>query len=213
MASGLGKPTDEATRRQATRVAPWFRDKGDSTLRLNYDLTQDSVVVDLGGYKGQWAADIFTRYDCQVHIFEPYKVYASDIAHRFSQNPKVKVYDFGLSGSDQELSLAVSDDASSSYKSSGDKVTIYLKEAKHFFEDSGIEEIDLMKINIEGGEYDLLEHLLDTGYINHIDNIQVQFHDFVPDAGPRMKAIQDRLSATHYTTYQYEFVWENWRRK
>jgi hypothetical protein len=40
--------------------------------------------------------------------------------------------------------------------------------------------------------------------------IQVQFHDFVADADRRMAAIQSRLRATHHTTYQYPYVWENW---
>ena len=76
-----------------------------------------------------------------------------------------------------------------------------------------IERIDLMKINIEGGEYDLLEHLIKTGWIDKIINIQVQFHDFVENAEARMLAIQNDLAKTHELTYQYKFVWENWRLK
>ena len=86
-------------------------------------------------------------------------------------------------------------------------------EAKAFFDRNGIGEIDLMKINIEGGEYEFLEYLLDTGLAVKIKNVQVQFHDFVPNAETRTKSIQERLSQTHSLTYQYEFVWENWRVK
>lgn len=74
-------------------------------------------------------------------------------------------------------------------------------------------EIALMKINIEGGEYELLEHMLDTGLVSRVCNFQVQFHDFVPDAYPRMLAIQERLRATHELTYYFPFIWENWKRK
>lgn len=38
-------------------------------------------------------------------------------------------------------------------------------------------------------------------------------HDFVPDAKRRMQKIQAALSRTHNLTYQYPFVWENWRIK
>ena len=72
--------------------------------------------------------------------------------------------------------------------------------------------IDLMKINIEGAEYDLLEHLIENKFVENIKDIQVQFHDFVPNAEARMKNIQAGLSKTHYLTYQYPFVWENWRK-
>jgi len=70
-----------------------------------------------------------------------------------------------------------------------------------------------MKINIEGGEYDLLEHVIKIGAINNIRDIQIQFHDFVDDADIRMKYLLDELSRTHLPTYQYKYVWENWRRK
>ena len=68
-----------------------------------------------------------------------------------------------------------------------------------------------MKINIEGGEYELLEHLIEEKLMADIANIQVQFHDFIPGAQARMEAIQQELKKTHSLTYQYLFVWENWR--
>lgn len=67
-----------------------------------------------------------------------------------------------------------------------------------------------MKINIEGGEYDLLEHLIVSGFVRNIDNIQVQFHDFVDDAEHRMAVIHKNLAKTHRLSYQYPLVWENW---
>ncbi len=69
---------------QAIRCAPWFRDNGDKTLRLNYDLNQNSVVIDLGGYEGQWSSDLFSKYCCNIYIFEPYQEYVSKIKDRFN---------------------------------------------------------------------------------------------------------------------------------
>ena len=82
-----------------------------------------------------------------------------------------------------------------------------------FLNEHNIRSVNLIKINIEGGEYDLLEHIIDSGEISIFENIQVQFHDFVPHASERMLKIQKELIKTHYLTYQYEFVWENWKRK
>ena len=56
---------------QEKRCIPWFQNNGDKTLRLNYPLTDKSIVLDLGGYEGQWASDIFSRYCCFIHVFEP----------------------------------------------------------------------------------------------------------------------------------------------
>ena len=35
------------------RVLPWKYAKGDDTLRLNYALKSNSLVYDVGGYKGR----------------------------------------------------------------------------------------------------------------------------------------------------------------
>ena len=195
------------------RVIPWFRDKGDSTHRQSYDLDESSVVFDLGGYEGQWASDIFSRYCCTVHIFEPVEAYAENIQKRFDRNGQINVHSFGLGSTNTEIHIGMGNDGSSAFKQAVQTTLGKLVQAKEFFDLNGISEVHLMKINIEGGEYELLEHLLDTGLTTKIQNIQVQFHDFVPNAEARMKSIQNRLSITHDITYQYEFIWENWKLK
>ena len=195
------------------RVIPWFRDRGDSKYRQQYDLDAASVVFDLGGYEGQWASDIYSRYCCTVHIFEPVEAYAENIQKRFERNKQIQVHPFGLGSVNTEIRIGMGNDGSSVFKEAEQTARGRLVEAKEFFAEQGIVEIDLMKVNIEGGEYELLEHLLNTKLVTEIKNIQVQFHDFVPNAEARMKAIQEQLSKTHSLTYQYKFVWENWTLK
>jgi len=195
----------------AERVKPWFESNGDKTLRLEYDLSQESTVFDVGGYEGQWTSDIFSKYCCFIHIFEPVPRFAEYISKRFSRNPKISVHRFGLADRTYETHMGLSCDGSSVYIQDKDSVKVNFVETLAFLRDNKIEKVDLMKINIEGGEFDLLEHLIDSGYVMNIVNIQVQFHDFVPNAELRMKKIQDNLSKTHHLTYQYRFVWENWR--
>ncbi len=195
---------------QEKRVIPWFRDKGDKTHRLNYDLTETSVVFDLGGYEGQWASDIFSMYRCEIHVFEPVAHFAQSIQQRFRHNSKIQVYGFGLGCKDADVEMRLAADGSSTFQSAGKITAAKLFDVVDFLRGHGITNIDLMKINIEGGEYDLLERLIAAGVIYRVKNIQVQFHDFVPNAALRMRQIQDALSRTHRLTYQYEFVWENW---
>ena len=195
------------------RVIPWFGIQGDQTLRLDYDLNENSIVFDLGGYQGKWSYDIYKKYGCYINVFEPVPEYASQIEKLFSGNNKVKIHCYGLGSQNQTQVIGIEQDGSSIFKSSVNSQEIVLKNATDFMQINHISHIDLMKINIEGGEYDLLEHLIDTGFISFISNIQVQFHDFVPNAIDRMQAIHDKLAITHETTYQYLFVWENWRKK
>ena len=81
---------------QQRMVDQWSEDRGDETLRLNYDLDENSIVFDLGGYEGQWASDIFSRYCSTIHIFEPVADFAKRTERRFRGNKKIFVHDFGL---------------------------------------------------------------------------------------------------------------------
>jgi FkbM family methyltransferase len=136
---------------------------------------------------------------------------------RFARNPRIQVHEFGLAGSTREESLFPADAGSSIFLDrigKGDRISIHLVRAQDFLDGLRLDRIDLMKVNIEGGEYELLEHLLETGWIEKIQNICVQFHEeVVPGALERMHAIQQGLARTHRQTFQFEFVWENWERK
>lgn len=213
--AGLGHTCQRISRKlyrspRAAQVALWFEDRGDKTLRLDYDLDENSLVFDLGGYEGQWASDIFSMYCCTIHVFEPVTEFADRIEQRFYRNERIFVHKFGLSNENRVVEISVNRDSSSLYKSGNHIADARLVRAVDFMRQNHIERIDLMKINIEGGEYDLLEHLIDSGFIKNITNIQVQFHDFVPDADERTVMIQKELEVTHSLTYQYPFVWENW---
>lgn len=200
--------------KQARRTSPWFKAKGDLTLRLNYDqLDEKSLVFDIGGYLGQWTSDIFAKYQCHVHIFEPIENHIRFIKDRFKFNEKINIHHFGLGGNSGEFMMSIDNDGSSLYTKQKDCETVVIKKASDFIRENNIEYISLMKINIEGEEYALMENLIEEGLISIIGDIQIQFHSFVPEAKARMQAIWERLSDTHVLTYQYEFVWENWTRK
>ena len=191
-------------------LARWKRDRGDEILRLSYELDEGSVVVDAGGYRGQWASDIHSRFRCLVHVFEPVPAFHDYLVWRFESNPLIVVHGVGLSGSDKDLVLGLAADATSVHVRSAESVTGRAVGAAPYLSGLGLHRVDLMKINIEGGEYELLEHLFETGYIEQIEALQVQFHDMVPDARERGDSIRQRLSDTHRSIYRYEFVWESW---
>lgn len=193
-------------------VNKWFAEEGDRTHRLDYNLNENSIVFDLGGYQGQWSSDIFSKYSCTVFIFEPFEKYSENIKQRFQSNNRIKTFPFGLAEKNKIEKLSILADGSSMFRAGTDAAEIKLVEAKEFIQQNNILKIDLMKINIEGGEYDLLNHLIATDLVKNIQNIQVQFHDVFPDAEARMKDIQNELSKTHLLTYQYKFMWENWQK-
>jgi FkbM family methyltransferase len=196
------------------RAQEWVKDDGDQTHRLFYDLNEESVVLDLGGYHGQWSSDMYSMYNCNIMIFEPYFSFFEKIEKRFEKNKKIRVFNYGLGPQNSILNLYISGDGSSLFRKKSTSVEVKIHSIKDFFDSNKIGTIDLMKINIEGAEYELLEFIIETGLINKIKNIQVQFHDFIiPDAESRMRKIQKELAISHDLTYQYLFIWENWKIK
>jgi FkbM family methyltransferase len=191
----------------------WLRARGDQTLRLDYEIAPGEIVLDVGGFEGQWASDIFGRFVCAVHVFEPVPHFAAAIRRRFASNPHVQLHEAALGGAEGTLSIEVDGDASSTLLAGEHGIQVPVRCFADLVARHGWTEIALMKVNIEGGEYELLEHLLDAGLAGRVRNLQVQFHDFVPDAQKRMLAIQERLRATHELTWYFPFIWENWRRK
>ncbi len=205
---------EEIERLERIRLqSTWYRDKGDETHRLNYRLTPNSIVFDLGGFEGGWASQIYDRFGCRLYIFEPVPEFVNRIRHRFGNNPSVKIVEAGLADKTAKISINMDDNASSLFRAGGEMLQVKLIKADEYFTKEKITKVDLMKINIEGGEYDLLDHLIGSGLVKKVHNIQVQFHNFVPNAERRMESIQNALRRTHKLTYQYPFVWENWKLK
>jgi len=194
---------------RSKNMGMWFRDGSENTLRTKYLLDENSVVFDLGGYKGEWAQRIYDKYHCFIYVFEPVSEFAANIKSRFGDNEKIKVFDFGLAPQTSHEKLGISGDSSSVYLVNDNMIDIDLMSIGDFLEIQGIRRIDLMKLNIEGSEYDLLEYILSTDLINIITDVQVQFH-CIPNAGPRREEIRRQLANTHTQTYNYDFVHENW---
>lgn len=194
-------------------IRAWFADRGDQTLRLQFsDLDAGSTVFDLGGYHGDWTAEIVARYGARTYVFEPIAQFHAQICERFAADGRVTPCQFGLGARDEQLSMELSADGTGAFVAGSASETVRIVEIGSFLAANGIAGIDLMKINIEGGEFELLEHLTTTGDIRRVRRLQVQFHDFVPDAVRRRARLVEALSRTHRQVWSYHFVWEEWVR-
>lgn len=191
----------------------WVTDEGDSTYRLNYPLAQNSIVFDCGGYLGEWSSVINSRYHPSIYIFEPVQSFFEHINKQFRGQPNIRIFQFGLHNRSEAAQIRINKNSSSIFSITGTPETINLVDIKDFILHHHITRVNLMKINIEGGEYDLLERIIETGIIHNIDNLQIQFHKFVPNAEERRNSIRENLGLTHRLTYDYKFIWENWAKK
>ena len=168
----------------------WKADKASDSHLLQYDdLPQQPVVLDIGGYEGGWSDVVLAvRPAAIIHIFEPHPGFAKELRRKFSTNSNITA-------------------------KSGQTYVAEVRSVADFFATSELQSVDLAKINIEGGEYDLLPGLIDAGLIGRIKRLQVQFHLFDPSWSADRDAIRAQLAATHSCAWCYTFVWEEWRLK
>jgi len=196
-------------------INEWFSVKGDSTLRLDYPLDTESVVFDLGGYLGDFSEEINDKYGCFVHLFEPSKIFYENCNQRFINNNKIKCYNYGLSNKDGIFNLSNDLNASSINENINKEFSqqVVVKKIESVFQELKIDHIDLIKINVEGSEFEILEDLISSGYISIINNLQIQFHEFAPNSWKLRDDIRIKLTKTHDEIWNYPFVWESWRKK
>lgn len=182
-------------------------------LRYEYPLKPDDLVIDAGGYEGNWAAEISRKYGCHVLVFEPVKKFSTNLTLRFANNPLVHIDDRGLGGQEygagKDVTFHIQNDSTGAFAGSPETEEVTLVSAGYLIHNMPTD-VALLKLNIEGMEYDVIETLLDRELTGRIKNIQVQFHTCAPDYDARYRAIHERLSKTHHLTYHAPFVWENW---
>jgi FkbM family methyltransferase len=191
-------------------VLRWKLINGDETLRLDYPLDSNSIVFDVGGYKGDFSMRIYRKYKCNIYVFEPIKEYYQIIKKRFRHLKKVHVFYFGLAARTKYIEMHRAKDATSAYGKSTTLEKVKLVNIEEILQKYKIEKVNLIKLNIEGGEYELLESLIKSNVVKRFRDIQVQFHPAVENAQERLDIIQKGLKKTHKLTYRYPFVWENW---
>lgn len=188
----------------------WLEDRGDSVLRLNYELDKDSLVLDIGGYEGSWALSIHERYGCKVRVYEPVKNFFDNIEKRFRDVPNIEVFNFGVSSESGTTTIFVPEkgkDSTSLFINSGIEEKINIVSILELIPESGV---DLIKLNVEGSEYDILDSLISNKLHLKVKNIQVQFHNVDTNSSERRDSIRKSLQVTHKETYCYPFIWENW---
>jgi hypothetical protein len=110
--------------------------------------------------------------------------------------------------------FTIKGDMTGAWADEGQKEEVMLQGIADEMKAIGCPQVDLLKINIEGGEYELLEAILNLNLAPYFKYIQVQFHG-ITQLNPveRRDAIRAGLNKTHECAYNADFCWEGWTRK
>lgn len=142
-----------------------------------------NTIVDVGANIGLWIeyakhASGFNK----IYAIEPNTKALKALKNTFDNDPKVIIVDKALSDKDGELEFFVDEENStiSSFTSYGNLKSSYKVKSitfKSFMSQYKLDKIDLLKVDIETGEYPLFDSL-DEEDFNKIDNILVEYHLF-----------------------------------
>jgi FkbM family methyltransferase len=182
----------------------WYLDNGDNTLRINYpELDKDSVVVDLGARHGSWSDQIRNKYFPQIFCFEVVSEFCEEL-----RNKGYSVFKNAVYNKDGIIKIGIEEGEGSVYHEDN-SFEVESIEARRIFEVIEKDNIDLIKINVEGAEYSILDNLIKSKKIKNIKNLQIQFH-IIETYEKEYDRIRKELEKTHRVTWRYPFVWENW---
>jgi FkbM family methyltransferase len=196
----------------------WFVDNGDNTHNINYELNNESIVIDLGGYHGIWIDEILKKNNPNIPniiLVEPVSEFYNHLVTKYKNYEKIKVMNVGVSTNKNETNktLYVSSDGSSTNFNKNNISSIQIKTIPidRILLENNINEVDLLQINIEGDEYDLMEYMIESNIVNKIKNIQIQFHLGIENDIERRDNIQKNLISKGFKNkFNYPFVWESW---
>ncbi len=198
-------------------VAFLEKEHRESILSSGPFFDENSVVMDVGGETGVWATQIYEKYAPRLKIYEPNPHSVAILRERF-KDTNAEIFPFGLGASDQTCLLSNDGMGSSIFAASrnydaAEKMEVRIRDVREAFEELDLPEVDLIKINIEGGEYDLLPRMIETGLVRRFKIIRVQFHDWIPNAFAMRRRIVKQLAQTHDVEWSYPLVWESWIRR
>ncbi len=181
--------------------------------RLNYDLSADSIIVEVGGFEGWFAGELWNKFGARMYVYEPVLRFREKCEARFKENDKISILPYALGGSDGVAPVGIKGDMTGVFCGTEETEDVNVLDAHDALLSITPNGVDLLCLNCEGSEYTILERLLDTGFISRIRNISVQFHTVVPDYQQRMERIIERLKETHDHVYGSPFIWDGFTLK
>ena len=192
-----------------------FYRNGGNELLYDVPVSTGSLVIDAGGYEGEWTVKMLARYGCRSEVFEPAPSYADHCKRLFGRNTLVRVHAAALGGSSRITKFSFAANGTSEFRTteSTNIVEAPVVDVSQVFDMLGDEPVACLKLNIEGGEYEVLERLLVTNQIIRCKSLLIQFHYQPEDWWQRRKDIEARLQATHDRDWCYPMVWEKWVRR
>ena len=158
-------------------------------------LNAGSTVFDFGANHGKFSHGMISRYGCRVWAAEP----VSELRAGIEPSPALTLLPFAVGAAKERAKVNIfGSRCASLLRRDGDEVLYGEQETdvldlRSIFELSGLDRVDLMKVDIEGSEIGMFDSAKNED-LRRCTQITVEFHDFLyPEQAPQVEAIKRRL--------------------
>jgi len=145
---------------------------------------KNATVLDIGGQNGYFSV-FASQFAKKIYTYEPtpqnFAIIQKNIRLNKLEN-KVIPHNVAVAAKKSKLTLFLSGNTGghSAYGEAGEEVTVDAISLKSIFDTHKIHHCDLLKMDIEGSEYDVF-YALPVSYFKRIQNIRMEIHDVDTD--------------------------------
>jgi FkbM family methyltransferase len=153
-------------------------------------IDENSIIVDLGGNKGEFSKFIVDEFMATAYVIEP----IPELFNQIPEHPKIKKFQYCISQEkDVEISILENQCATIYDKNFNKKIICKGITLEDFLKENNIKKVDLLKVDIEGAEIEMFENLSEE-ILKNINQITVEFHDFLwPELKPKVELIKNKI--------------------
>jgi len=155
------------------------------------NLNKKSIVIDIGAHIGQVSEFINDKYNSKIYAYEPNPFLFKILKQKFDQNKNIKIFNLAVSNSHSSNKLFSTSNKNNNLINETLKFSMEFEkkniDEKNFINVDVItidellrqfDHIDLIKINIEGHEYKILDEIIKNK--SKINKVVCQLHgDYV----------------------------------
>jgi FkbM family methyltransferase len=185
----------------------------DSVMFRGSDLgSSNGNVVILGGYLGDSAERYLKITSGNILIVEPLSIYVDKLKMRFELCERITIMQTAASEESGLKTIYVDGNKSSSLIPSKEYEVVNSTDIAEIVDYFG-SEIYALECNIEGGEYEVLPRLIESGRIFSVRNLFIEFHQVSNDSLLRKTKIEQELMKTHELKWDFSWVWTHFQIK
>lgn len=141
-------------------------------------LNRHSVVIDAGAHRGEFSTELINKFGCRCHLIEANPFLAQKLVVPGAAS--ITVAALGAADGKAQFHVRENPESGSLAGSNVDSmssVEVETVSLSTFTERHGLHGVDLLKLDIEGAEFDLLAQTPER-LLREISQITVEFHDF-----------------------------------